>query len=87
MSLMADIRVKNDLGHPLCENLRQGNWLMDCVVGRLRLEPTTMELANWLDVSLRARWVGPYGNVANVSIFYVIVVFVYSILLEFIFVW
>ncbi|XP_043206141.1 glycogen debranching enzyme-like isoform X1 [Amphibalanus amphitrite] len=49
MSLMADIRVKNDLGHPLCENLRQGNWLMDCVVGRLRLEPNTMELANWLD--------------------------------------
>ena len=58
MSLMADIRVKNDLGHPLCENLRQGNWLMDCVVGRLRLEPTTMELANWLDVSRTGRSAG-----------------------------
>ena len=50
MSLLSEIRVKNDLGHPLCENLRQGNWLMECMVGRLRLEPNTTELANWLEV-------------------------------------
>ncbi|XP_037086526.1 glycogen debranching enzyme-like isoform X1 [Pollicipes pollicipes] len=49
MSLMSEIRVQNDLGHALCENLRQGDWLMDYVVGRLKLEPTTMELANWLE--------------------------------------
>ena len=49
MSLLSEIRVKNDLGHPLCENLRQGDWMMDYMVGRLRLEPSTAELANWLD--------------------------------------
>ena len=52
MSLLSEIRVNNDLGHPLCENLRQGDWLMDYVVGRLRLEPSTAELANWLHVSI-----------------------------------
>jgi len=49
ISLMSDIRVKNDLGHPLCCNLRQGNWLMECVVERLKLETTTQELALWLE--------------------------------------
>lgn len=28
ISLLADIRSNNDLGHPLCGNLRQGNWLI-----------------------------------------------------------
>lgn len=28
ISLLADIRPNNDLGHPLCANLRQGNWLI-----------------------------------------------------------
>jgi len=28
ISLLADIRPNNDLGHPLCVNLRQGNWLI-----------------------------------------------------------
>lgn len=28
ISLLADIRSNNDLGHPLCANLRQGNWLI-----------------------------------------------------------
>ena len=27
ISLLGDIRPKNDLGHPLCNNLREGNWL------------------------------------------------------------
>lgn len=27
-AMMAGIRVGNDLGHPICDNLRAGNWLM-----------------------------------------------------------
>ena len=35
VSVMADVRPKNDLGHPLCDHLRQGDWLMDYVSNRL----------------------------------------------------
>lgn len=28
MSLLANIRPGNDLGHPLCGNLRDGNWMI-----------------------------------------------------------
>ena len=33
--MLAEIRPKNDLGHPLCDNLRQGDWMMDYVSNRL----------------------------------------------------
>lgn len=29
------IIMKHDLGHPLCENIRQGDWLMNYLIGRL----------------------------------------------------
>ncbi|KAM6908602.1 glycogen debranching enzyme-like [Lycodopsis pacificus] len=35
MAVMAEIRPKNNLGHPLCDNLRQGDWMMDYVSNRL----------------------------------------------------
>ncbi|XP_018012653.1 glycogen debranching enzyme isoform X1 [Hyalella azteca] len=47
-SVLLDIRVKNDLGHPLCGNLRSGDWLMDYTVRRLQQQPDTQLLAAWL---------------------------------------
>lgn len=48
LSILADIRGKNDLGHPLCENLRQGDWLPNYIVSRLVLHSGTKELGQWL---------------------------------------
>lgn len=35
ISVFANIRPNNDLGHPVCANLRQGDWLIDYVSNRL----------------------------------------------------
>ncbi|KAK2733736.1 hypothetical protein FQN57_001963 [Myotisia sp. PD_48] len=35
-SILEQIIQKNDLGHPLCDNLREGHWAMDFIVGRLK---------------------------------------------------
>ncbi|XP_067892976.1 glycogen debranching enzyme isoform X1 [Heterodontus francisci] len=48
ISVLAEIRPRNDLGHPLCENLRAGDWMMDYISNRLiprggKLE----EIGNW----------------------------------------
>ncbi|XP_037314031.2 glycogen debranching enzyme isoform X1 [Pungitius pungitius] len=49
MSVLADIRPNNDLGHPVCDNLRQGDWLMDFVSNRLVLrEGPLAQVGQWL---------------------------------------
>lgn len=34
-SLLRRIQETNDLGHPLCGNLREGNWISDFIVGQV----------------------------------------------------
>ncbi|XP_071341644.1 glycogen debranching enzyme-like isoform X2 [Trachinotus anak] len=49
MSVMAEIRPKNDLSHPLCDNLRQGDWMMDYVSNRLLAKGGAVgEVGHWL---------------------------------------
>ncbi|TXL69763.1 hypothetical protein D9O29_23835, partial [Pantoea vagans] len=49
MSVLADIRPNNDLGHPVCANLRQGDWLIDFVSNRLiHREGPLVQVGQWL---------------------------------------
>ncbi|CAK6439145.1 unnamed protein product [Pipistrellus nathusii] len=49
MSVLAEIRPKNDLGHPFCDNLRAGDWMIDYVSGRLLSRPGAVaEVGQWL---------------------------------------
>ncbi|KAM4623773.1 glycogen debranching enzyme isoform 2-T2 [Polymixia lowei] len=49
MSVLADVRPNNDLGHPLCANLRQGDWLIDYVSKRLiHKEGPLAQVGQWL---------------------------------------
>ncbi|BFY99964.1 hypothetical protein BsWGS_03004 [Bradybaena similaris] len=43
------IRPNNDLGHPLCGNLRDGNWLADYIGARLKPHKELENLGNWFD--------------------------------------
>ena len=49
--MLSEIRVHNDLGHPMCCNLRDGDWMADYIVGRLKNEPKTEKLGKWIEVS------------------------------------
>lgn len=49
ISVMADIRPNNDLGHPVCANLRQGDWLMDFIFNRLiNRDGPLAQVGQWL---------------------------------------
>lgn len=38
MSVLDTVALNNDLGHPLCANLRNGFWVIDFICGRLKCE-------------------------------------------------
>ena len=44
MSVLEKIRLFNDLRHPIVNNLKQGNWLMDYISNRLKYFPNTKQV-------------------------------------------
>lgn len=54
---MASIVQSNDLGHPLCSNLREGPWLCEYTVSRLKKYskwyPAVAKLCEWLEERLK----------------------------------
>ncbi|XP_030750314.1 glycogen debranching enzyme isoform X2 [Sitophilus oryzae] len=53
MSLLANIRPSNDLGHPFCGNLRDGNWMIDYIWKRLQVDEGTKELGQWIEENIK----------------------------------
>lgn len=49
MSLLTEITPKNDLGHPLCGNLREGHWICDYTFRRLQQHSGTRQLGDWFE--------------------------------------
>lgn len=47
---MDTIALNNDLGHPICHNLRAGDWLIDYIVERLQNNVSTFELGKFLEI-------------------------------------
>lgn len=54
LSLLEEIAPKNDLGHPFCNNLRDGNWMIDFIHQRLTQSENTKPLAKWLEQNFAA---------------------------------
>ncbi|XP_058825624.1 glycogen debranching enzyme isoform X2 [Topomyia yanbarensis] len=52
VSILCDIGPNNDLGHPLANNLREGNWLIDYCSERLLKYPNLIPAAKWLTKNL-----------------------------------
>lgn len=46
-SVLTQIAPNNDLGHPLCNNLRQGDWMIDYIHQRIAKNPSTAALSKW----------------------------------------
>lgn len=53
ISLLSTIRSSNDLGHPMCTNLREGDWMLDYIWQRLKVDAGTLELGQWLENNLK----------------------------------
>ncbi|XP_068991673.1 glycogen debranching enzyme isoform X1 [Neodiprion pinetum] len=80
ISLLAEVRPNNDLGHPMCMNLRQGNWMIDYIWQRLKRDEGTAALGEWIEKAVEPFQVIPRYLVP--SYFDVIVTNVYMTLLD-----
>jgi len=68
MSIIQHRRAHNDLGHPLCDNLRNGDWLMQYTANRLLAYPATTAvrllylILPTMDTSLSNLWTFYFEN-------------------------
>lgn len=46
-SVLSILQDENNLGHPMCGNLRDGNWMMEYIINRLRQRPNLASIAAW----------------------------------------
>ncbi|KAI6179311.1 Glycogen debrancher [Aphelenchoides besseyi] len=51
--IIRKIHGHNDLGHPVCGNLRGGSWLPDYLIGRIRRAPELSTVADLLESSFK----------------------------------
>lgn len=90
VSILTDIAPKNDLGHPLCDNLRNGDWMLDYISQRLRRFQDCKKLAKWFRLtfeSLRGipRYLIPcYFDAIVNGVYSIVVEHSYSLMPEFI---
>lgn len=63
MFYLEKVRENQDQAHPLADNLRQGNWLSEYTVNRLRQRPSTKALADHLNSALEQVNLLPRGMV------------------------
>ncbi|XP_017867030.1 PREDICTED: glycogen debranching enzyme isoform X1 [Drosophila arizonae] len=80
VSLLTEISPRDDLGHPLCNNLRDGNWMMDYIADRLNNFNDLKPLSTWFKATFE-----PLKNVPRYLIpcyFDAIVSGVYNILVN-----
>ncbi|XP_055915816.1 glycogen debranching enzyme isoform X2 [Eupeodes corollae] len=90
ISILTDIAPKNDLGHPLCDNLRNGDWMMDYISQRLRRFQDCKKLAKWLRLAFEPlktipRYLIPcYFDAILNGVYHMLVEHAYSLMPEFI---
>nr|AOE43282.1 glycogen debranching enzyme/amylo-alpha-1,6-glucosidase [Rostrostelium ellipticum] len=65
----------NDLSHPLCNNVREGNWAIDYIVGRLSSRPALCPLQGWISQAfelvkqLPRHFIPKYFNLVVLSVY------------------
>ena len=52
MSVFLSVCPHNDLGHPLCENLRQGDWMPGVIANRLKAHAKTRQVGDGVVICL-----------------------------------
>ena len=59
MSVLESVHSSNDLGHPLCHNLREGDWLINYTINRLRLFPAITKVSRVMNQDYPLSWLLP----------------------------